>query len=369
MSAINHHLSLSQGLILNPQSWSLPDITPSSLSSLSIQKEVKEHGLAYRDFTLDMGETGDPCLKTQIGCLSQSDLTGIDRTTPVVLLAHGFSATSYEWKDFANYIDKNLSDFVLYSKIVLGGHGRSLEAFKKSNWVEWGKPILDEYQALVAHGFTNISLAGSSTACALILEQLSSGAYQELKVYPKNIFFVDPIVEPLSLMNSIAVRIGAIAGKAFGPVQAFSPEEFSYWHGYRPFSSLKSLDDLTRKVKRALASGILLPSGTKLSIWASQKDPTVDPLGYQVIERGTKPGHGGSVNSYPIDSKFHVFTRLSGRPQATEEDQALISGDVLLSPEMIKKQVLTRPIPFTPDDRLKQKQTFDQMLTLVVAKA
>ena len=347
---------------LNPQTWPLPEVHASQKTTQSIQKLVKERGIAYQPFTLDTGQRQDPCLsQPNRGLLSQSDLRGVDRSKPVVLLAHGFSASSYEWEDLARYIDQHAKGAVRYSKIVLGGHGRSLEAFKNSDWQDWGKPILEEYRALAAKGFTNISLAGSSTACALILEQLDRGCYSK-RVKPKNVFFIDPIVEPNSLLIRLFVRFKAASEDSYPPTQAFSPEEFSRWHGKRPFAALKSLDDLTQKVQRALTNGIQLPSGTHLSVWASQGDPTVNPNGYKLIQKGARPGAGGSVSVYPVDSKFHVFTRLSGRPQATKGDHAHFSG----------KKALTRggagvcqtaPIPFTLRDRQIQKGAFDAMLS------
>lgn len=258
-------------------------------------------------------------------------------------------------------MDLNAKGSVRYSQILLGGHGRSLEDFKRSNWLKWGKPILDEYKALVAKGFTNISLAGSSTACALILEQLSNGSYSHRKIVPKNVFLIDPIVEPNSFLTNLVVRVGALFGASYPPTQAFSPEEFSRWHGKRPFASLKSLDELTQKVHRALASGIQLPPRTRLSVWSSQGDPTVNPDGYKLIQKGVKPGKGGSVCVYPVDSKFHVFTRLSGRPKATRKDQRYFGGE--LTRADVLKYVQTAPIPVTLRDRQIQKETFDRMLS------
>ena len=103
---------------------------------------------------------------------------------------------------------------------------------------------------------------------------------------------------------------------------------------------------------------IQLPPGTHLSVWASQGDPTVNPEGYKLIQKGTVPGEGGRVSVYPVNSRFHVFTRLSGRPQATEEDKVNIElrADVL-------KYVESAPIPFTQRDREIQKETFDRMLS------
>lgn len=349
---------------IDPTTWPLPEVNPSRLSSLAIQKEIKEHGFAYQHFSLDSGETPDPCLINEQNCLlSTSNLEGVDRSTPVILMAHGFTATSYEWNDFARYIEGNSKGTIRYSQVTLGGHGRSIEEFKESDWHDWGKPILDEYTALVNKGFSNISLVGSSTACALILEQLSSGFYGGEKITPKNVFFIDPIVEPLNLANSMMVQMGTFAGQSLGPTRASSPEELSNWYGDYPFASLQSLDDLTKNVKHALDEGFELPPQTKLTVWASEGDPIVNPAGYKFIQNGVRTGDGGNVEYYPVESRLHVITRLSGRPQATQEDDELICGDKPpLTREEVVKQVKSRSMPFTPSDRQKQKNIFDSML-------
>ncbi|MCE5316689.1 MAG: hypothetical protein LLG04_04920 [Parachlamydia sp.] len=340
----------------------MPAINLSSESSHVIKRLVEQRGLVYQPLTLDSGQTPDLSIREpQKFFLSQSDLRGVDKSKPVILLAHGYTATTYEWDDLARYIDQNANGDVRYSQILLGGHGRSLEDFKNSNWQDWGKPILEEYQALVAKGFTNISLAGSSTACALILEQLNKGAYSK-DVTPHNVFLIDPIVEPSGFMMRQVIRILAIFKRSYPPQQAFSPEEFSCWYGNRPFTTIHSLNDLTWRVQRALSAGIQLPRDTHLTVWASQGDPTVNPDGYKLIHEGVKPGSGGSVSVYPINSRFHVFTRLSGRPEATWEDRQFQERSNMTR-EAVLDWVAKAPIPVTTHDRQIQKKTFDQMLS------
>lgn len=333
---------------LNPQAWPLPEVQFSSKSTQAIKELVKQRGLIYQPLSLDRGDVGD--IST---LLSQSDLTNVDRSKPVILLAHGYTATTYEWDDLTRYVDQNAKGDVRYSKVLLGGHGRSIEDFGASNWQDWGKPILDEYKALVAKGFTNISLAGSSTACALILEQLNQGAYSG-SVTPHNIFMIDPIVESKGFLTRQIIRILALFNRSYPPTQAFSPEEFSRWYANRPFTTIHSLNDLTYRVTQALNKGIQLPRDTRMTVWASQGDPTVNPHGYKLIQKGIR---GGNISVHPIDSRFHVFTRLSGRPEATPQDPPKMSK------EEIENWVKTAPIPVTPADRQLQKETFDQMLS------
>lgn len=332
----------------------LPEVYPSHSSTESIRQLVQEKTLAYQPFTLDSGQTA---IFANHDLLSQADLQKVDRRKPVVLLVHGFTSTTYEWNDFAKYLDQTAKGTVLYSKILLGGHGRSLKEFKVTTWQEWGKPILDEYRALVSKGFTNISMAGVSTACALILEQISSGFYTHEKIQPKNIFFIDPLVKPISSWEKLLVCLGALFKQAYKPTQAFTPEEFAHWYGWRPYSTLKSLDDLAEKVNSALTSKIHFPPGTNFTLWASQRDPTVDPDGYKVIQQGIVMNAGGTCSFTPVDSKLHVFTRLSGRPIAPPR-----AKNLSLTREEVIKHVATAPIPFTRHDRCNQKRAFETML-------
>lgn len=269
-------------------------------------------------------------------------------------MAHGFSATTYEWEDMARYLHEHESGKILYSLVLLGGHGRSYADFKASNWHRWGAPILNEYLALKHLGFTHINLAGSSTACALILEQLAHNDYSQETVL-KNVFLIDPIVEPMGFTLRNTLWAGSFIGGYAGPSQAFTPEKFSHWYANRPFTAFNSLNKLAAKVEHELFHGIVLPGGTNLYVWASQGDPTVNPKGYLLIQKGVHGTDGGQVHATPIHSALHVFTRLSGRPLATPED--------LLDIRPVSERVVDSPMPITPADRDNQKAVFEQMIS------
>lgn len=240
------------GLIAQPR---FPTIEPSRHSAQEIRSSVEQHGIEYQPFTLDEGTSVDVCV-THAHCLySRKVIQSTQLHHPIIILAHGFSATSYEWKDFVQYLDEHRHLNINYSMLVLGGHGRSLQAFRKSTWHDWGRPILEEFNALVKFGFTNINIAASSTACALVLEQLSHGSYANPTAL-KNIFFIDPIVEPQSFIFRNGVYLLSFSDKSYGPSQPFTPEEFPHWYGYRPYVTINSLNELTGKVEKALQFGI-----------------------------------------------------------------------------------------------------------------
>lgn len=351
-------MTLVSSRSIHPQVWDLPEVQPSVATSEEIRSAVKKaKKLQYLPYTLDSGKSAvDP----SAGLLSKKDLRSVDKSKPVVLLVHGYTATPYEWSDFARYIDQNGHGAIHYSNILLGGHGKSYAAFKKSSWQDWGAPIVDEYKALVAKGFKNISIAGVSTACPLILEQLDRSAFSYNNVRPRNIFMIDPIVEPKGgRWEKLFISTMAFLGGWWGPTQAFSPEEFSRWYANRPFCTIKSLNELTERVQKAMQRGIQLPGNTNLSVWASQGDPTVNPDGYKLIQQGVRVGRGGTTSFSPVDSPFHVFTRLSGRPASDIATK--------LTKEQILKHVLEAPIGFTHEDLENQKRTFDAIIRQMVA--
>src|SRR5215831_15090208 len=97
-----------------------------------------------------------------------------DLQKPVILAIHGYSATTFEWQEFADW---SVNSNYRVSQVLLGGHGRDYKAFKASTWEDWKSSITEEYEKLIALGYTNISLVGSSTGGTLILEMVSSGYF------------------------------------------------------------------------------------------------------------------------------------------------------------------------------------------------
>jgi carboxylesterase len=153
-----------------------------------------ESPMEYEDWWMDSPSVFDPSLNDPHYRLStRPGLTTADRSRPVIIAVHGFTASTYEWQEFRSYAESGSP--VLVSLVLLGGHGRTLDDFRGSTWRDWGRPILEEYEALVAQGYTNISLAGSSTGGALILEQLAGGLFRG-PAAPRHFFFIDPIVVP-----------------------------------------------------------------------------------------------------------------------------------------------------------------------------
>lgn len=236
--------------------------------------------------------------------------------TPVIIAAHGFTASTFEWLELRNYAGDTLGGApgTLVSLVTLGGHGLDLEDFRKSTWREWGAPILEEYEALVELGYRRISIAGSSTGCPLILEHIAAGRFDRQP--PVDILLIDPIVSPSAKILSLISVFGPILGNSPGGGNEL---EKAHWYTNRPAEALDELYTLVNRIKNRLEDGITLPKGTEAKVWKAEKDGSADPIGALLLYKGLKTYSGGRIEVEMVKTSRHVFTRLAGRvvPPAT----------------------------------------------------
>jgi carboxylesterase len=243
--------------------------------------------------------------------------TALEKQKPVIIAVHGYSATTYEWNEFRAW-SESVGKY-LVSQVLLGGHGRDYETFKKATWLNWQQPIIDEYLKLVALGFTNINIIGSSTACPLMLNIFSNNKLGN-SVNPKHIFMIDPIIIP----SSKTLAIADIVGPALGYVSSgLDSSEEGYWYSYRPQESLNQLLNLLTTVRKELENGIVLPQGSDLKVYKSIKDASADPVSAVLIYKGVRNANNSRINIEMEDSDLHVFTRLNGRNSFSVKDKAL----------------------------------------------
>jgi carboxylesterase len=274
-----------------------------------------ESPMEFEDWWMDSPSVSDPSLNDPNHRLStRPRMTPADRSRPVIIAVHGFTASTYEWQEFRAHAEG--SSPVLVSLVLLGGHGRSLDDFRGSSWRDWGRPILEEYEALVAQGYTNISLAGSSTGAALILEQLASGHFHG-PTAPRQFFFIDPIVVPGEKNLSLIPLMQHIVSHVTSPG---TEEEARHWYTNRPAEALAQLNELINRVRAQLARGFQLPAGSGAKVFKTARDRTADPVSALLIHRGLRTSEGEHVEVQMLDSPLHVFTRLAGR------NPALVTG-------------------------------------------
>jgi carboxylesterase len=234
--------------------------------------------------------------------------------TPIIIAVHGYTATTFEWDEFRTYCDAKAD--VLVSQVLLGGHGRTYEEFKKSTWEDWQTPIMDEYSALRAKGYTNINFAGSSTACPLVMDLIKKGDIGSNGL--RHIFMVDPIVIPSDKLLTIIGLVGPMLGYL---ESTNTTAEEGHWYHFRPQETMKQLLNLIDKTRKDLQSGYDLPSGSKVKVYKSIKDPTADAVSAVLIYKGLKNSDGSKIDIEMLDSELHVVTRLTGRDNITQHDR------------------------------------------------
>jgi len=235
--------------------------------------------------------------------------------TPVIITVHGFSASTFEWDEFKDYLTNTQSN-ILNSQVLLGAHGRSYEEFKSGSWQDWQATIKEEYERLVDLGYKNISLAGASTACPLIIDLFSKSYFQN-KLIPKNIFFIDPIILPADKNLSLIGVIGPLIG--FVDTEK-SEETLKYWYRYFPYQSMQELNTLINLVRGQLEDGVTLPNSTNMIVYKSTQDEAADPVSAVLIYKGIKLYNGKKIDVKMINSNIHVFTTLSVKKNLTAND-------------------------------------------------
>ena len=242
--------------------------------------------------------------------------TAAQAQVPVIIVCHGYSASTFEWDEFRTW-SAGRTDYNI-SQILLDGHGVTYDQFKSSTWHDWESSIADEYTKLVNEGYKNINLAGSSTSCTLLLDMINNGVFNSAGT-TVHIFLIDPIIIPSDKFLSIV----GVVGPMLGYIEAdTAPGEEKYYYHYRPEETLQQLNNVLGAVRGELQSGITLPKNVYLKVYKSIKDPTADPVSAVLIYNGVKTSTGGHIDIDMIDSKLHVFTRLSLVPDVTDQDKA-----------------------------------------------
>ncbi len=268
---------------------------------------------------LDGGTLFDPSLyKPELYLVSKSipTPTPAQAQRPVIIACHGYSATTFEWDELRSWANGR-TDFYL-SQVLLGGHGRSYEDFKKSTWHDWQAAIAAEYEQLEKAGYKNISLLTSSTSGPLLLELVASGYFANRTV-PRNILLVDPIVIP----SDKSLSLVSVVGPMLGYIDTKQPaaEDKVYYH-FRPQETLQQLQSLLTVVRKDLEKGITLPTGCSLKVYKSKKDSSADPVSAVLIYQGVKMADGKPITVEMVDSDLHVYTRLALRTQVSVKDKS-----------------------------------------------
>ena len=236
--------------------------------------------------------------------------TDAQKQQPVMVLVHGFSASTFEFDAFKKAMSEKAPS-ILYSSVLMGGHGRDYQAFKAASYSDWVAPIRDEVEKLTAMGYERIILFGVSTGATGLLhlildDQLALGSIahvllMDAYVTPKDasLFFVPLIQYVVKNTRSGATR----------------SIETRHWYVNRPTSALVELLRLVQFVQRQLKnlSGY---DGPPMTLFTAKHDPTADTRGSDLVSSNVE---GARVVRY--DSDRHVIIESQAKLDWTDRDQ------------------------------------------------
>lgn len=238
-----------------------------------------------------------------------------EKLKPVLVAAHGFSASAWQLQELRDFSDS--TEEFLVSLVTLGGHGTDYNDFKTSTWQDWQKPIITEYEKLIGLGYQNISLLGASTGGTLILEGMHNHKFTQA---PQNIFLIDPIIIPGDKILSLADWVNPILGNDVSPQKG---EERNHTYSNRPVEALDQLTTLINQVRIDLEDGWKLPVGTQAKTWKAKIDASADPLSALVIKRGLYLSDGSATEVELVESNRHIFIQSNNRSSWSEEQKQL----------------------------------------------
>lgn len=301
----------------------------------------------YEDHWMDSPSTEDASLTDPSYLVSTriETPTETEKDTPVIVTAHGFSSATPQMREFQLWGEER---GILVSNVLLGGHGRSLDAWLETDQYDWGAPIFDEYESLVDKGYRHISIAVESTAVPLTLLHMMEGGFDDLPA-PERLLFLSPFIVSADERLYIAPVIGPVLNNVPSNNTEWEKERM---YTNRPHPVFTPLMDLLNGVAGQLdGEGINLPEGSTVHVWHAEREGTIHPDGITKLEAGL---HGDqAVEVIRFDSDRHGFIRAAGHPRTADEASPVEDGE--------------EPHLWTEDDDAFQIDAFETMLELVTA--
>jgi carboxylesterase len=275
----------------------------------------------FEDDWMDSPSTEDPAVSDDVSYLvsAQGEPAEEDKDAPVIVLVHGWQGSTYAWSEFADYARERGA---LVSNVLLGGHGRSTEAWLATDADDWAAPIRDEHARLSELGYTNINFALSMAANALFVRLLEQGELDGLTA-PRNVAMLSPhIINQDKLLYTSAV-IGPVLNNVPGKT---SEEEKRLWYTNRPHQLLIEFANMLAGAEEALRTGdVALPEGTRAHIWVAAVDKISDVAGVDLLQHSLVSGE--AIERTTVNTQLQTFWRGIGRPRVEEEGQHVWTDD------------------------------------------
>jgi len=265
----------------------------------------------FDDNWLDSPLTKDKSLTGSSYLLSSRVPESHQLNQPVCVLVHGFSASTFEFDYFKEAVT-NQTDGILFSTVLMGGHGRDYLAFKHSTYKDWQQPVIDEVNRLIELGYTNISLMGVSTGATVILNSIIENKINPLKV--KQLIFIDPFLFSKNKWLYLAPYLRFFVRNTRS--NASKTVEYENWHVNRPISSLVQLVKLTKQVRSNLDRQHNVED-VPLYVFSSEFDSVSDTIRTnQFLQASFK-----QLQIQLINSKHHVLIEPSTKSDWSNNDQ------------------------------------------------
>jgi hypothetical protein len=200
--------------------------------------------------------------------------------------------------------------------VLLGGHGRSTDAWIGTTADDWAAPIKDEHERLSELGYRDINFALSLAAGPMFTRLLMQGELDELTP-PANVAFLSPQI----IMGNKLLYAAPVVGPVLNNVPGnLSEEESRLWYTNRPQQVMNELATLLVETEQALDRGdVVLPEGTRAHIWVADGDPVNDHTGFDKLQHNLIADD--TVGRTTVNSELQTFWRSVGRPLVEEEGQ------------------------------------------------
>ena len=193
--------------------------------------------------------------------------TDDQKKQPVMVLVHGFSASTFEFEAFKSAVQEKVPS-VLFSSVIMGGHGEDYHAFKSATFADWLAPITQEVTALAELGYSRIFLFGVSTGATGILHELITGRYEDVPI--NHVFLMDTFIQPVdNRLHALPVLKHVVTNTHSGAV---TPIEKRHWYVNRPTAALLELLTLIKRVRARLKQPL---GGTDvdMTLFTAEFDP------------------------------------------------------------------------------------------------